>query len=545
MNSLLRSMLFVALASAAAPASASSHVILPEPDAKLTRIHSRFRWEPFENIVGNYLLRIVEDNGNAFPFMNGLPVMTHVVDASQPYAIIKDGLEFGKRYAWRAEALVGPGPVQRMETPTRRFEIEPLPSFIPPISLTVPQGAGPVEPGYVLFGHLGFPGSAFQDGLVIIVDENAEIVHFFHHAIDRPILDVRMLEEHNRRGRLLWLTNGRGFESTLDGRVLWATHPERTVHHEISPLPGGDNLAMVTDERVLPDSGGGPPQMWLGDAILRVDRHTRETKWEWSTFDDYSTQDVHPVHGTEDWTHGNAAVLDPATQRIYLSMRSIDRVTCLDFVTGDVLYNMGNQNYPGGDVAFGHNLFSHQHAPHPLPNGNVIIFDNGNETEPLSAPRQTRAVELTFDDRTNPTSASIAWKYDAVDDQDNPIFTPFVGDADRLPGGNTLVTLGSIATIDEVDAAGNLLWRMKVGVGAPMNIIYRSEKIPEVIVDTPGDADGDWDVDMADFARLQAAHGRTQLQFPDTLVDFDADGVLNPVDANLFGFWQTGPSRTR
>ncbi len=537
----------LSVAALAAPATAAAaQVILPTPGSTLTSIHTQFRWNAVPDVVGEYELRIIEDDGSMNPFSNGAAIQFHVVPSAEPRTVVTTGLEFGKPYAWQVTSYVGPPPLQRVDSEIYRFEIDPLPAFMPPVSLTVPAGAGPVEPGYVLFGHFGFPSSGFTDGLVITVDEQGEIVQFFHRTIARPITDVRMLQERNRRGRLMWLSDGRGFESTIDGDTLWATPTKFTVHHEISPLPGGDNLAMILDERFVEDVNGGPPQTWLGDAILHLDRHTRTTKVRWSVFDDYSTNDVHPIHGTADWTHGNAAVLDPLTGRVWASMRSLDRVSCIDFATGELLFNMGRESWPGQDVPFGDNLFSHQHAPQPLPNGHLMLYDNGNEIEPLGVPRQSRAIELAFDNPADPSDVSIVWSYDAQDDQGNPIFTPFVGDADRLTNGNTLVTLGAVALIDEVDASGALLWRLQVGVGAPLNIIYRAEKIPSVVADTPGDSDGDWDLDMADFALLQGAVARPGgMAFPDPLVDMDEDGTVDATDARLFGFWQTGPARPK
>ncbi len=541
MKPLLRT-LPAAVLLALAPAAAAQ-TILPRPGATLTRVHAQFRWEPIPQAVGDYELRVVEDDGSGNPFASG-SVQFHSAPAAEPRVNVTRGLEFGKAYAWRAVAWVGPPPLTRVAGPVHRFAIEPLPSFVPPLQLRVPPGAAPVEPGYVTFGHFGLPASGFTDGLVLTVDAQGEIVHFYHRRVARPITDVRMLTERNRRGRLSWISDGRGFETTIDGDTVWSTPAHFTVHHEMSPLPGGDHLAMVTDERFLDDPLGGQQQLWLGDAILRLDRHTREVVWSWSTFDGCSTLDVHPAHGTEDWTHGNAAVLDPATGRVWASFRSLDRVSCIDFATGDLLFHMGREDYPAGDVAFGHNLFSHQHAPQPLPGGNLVLYDNGNELEPLGTPRQTRAIELAFDDPDAPTDASIVWSYEALDGQGQPIFTPFVGDADRLPGGHTLVNLGSVATIDEVDAGGDLLWRLEVGTGVPFNLIYRAEKIPHLLHDTPGDSDGDWDLDMADFARLQAAVPRPGgAVFPDTLVDLDEDGRVDKLDARLFGRWQTGPAR--
>ena len=74
---------------------------------------------------------------------------------------------------------------------------------------------------------------------------------------------------------------------------------------------------------------------------------------------------------------------NPADNSVYYSAKHFSRITRIDFATGQIVYNMG-QDMPSGDTTFGDGLFHHQHAPEMLPNGNMLIFDNGNDREPPS-----------------------------------------------------------------------------------------------------------------------------------------------------------------
>jgi hypothetical protein len=149
---------------------------------------------------------------------------------------------------------------------------------------------------------------------------------------------------------------------------------------------------------------------------------------------------------------------------------------------------------PSGDADFGDNLFSFQHAPELLPNGNMVLFDNGNRrdhTDQNNATGVSKAIELQFTG-TPPTAAAIVWEFTL------PEYNAALGDADRLPGGNTLVTGGRSAALYEADTAGSEVWRLELPSGAPSYTIYRAERIPALIVDVPGDTDADGLADLVD-----------------------------------------------
>ena len=63
----------------------------------------------------------------------------------------------------------------------------------------------------------------------------------------------------------------------------------------------------------------------------------------------------------------------------------------------------------------------------------MVLFDNGNRRD---VPGISKAIEIEFTGAP-PTSAAITWEWTL------PGYSAFLGDADRLPGGNTLVTAGS------------------------------------------------------------------------------------------------------
>ena len=516
----------------------------PPEGRELDHVHVRFRWQPLKGLLGNYFLQVVEDNGQPDPFTGNPAVVFQQVLGGDPRTVVTDGLEFGKAYAWRAIALVAPLPGVRAATPTHRFTTKTLPSFAPVITVTRPPGAGPVQPGVTIFnrriGGNPLPGGL---GYLVGVDEDGEYVWFYEYAA-RRVTDARQVED----GHFYWLMGspvdapnpGRAVEMTLYGDVIWISpggEDDPYVHHECSRMPNGNGLVLTYEHRTFP---GMVPSDWRGDRIIEYDRHTHEIVGEWNSFDHYSLVD-HQLSGPGgDWTHGNSATFNPLDGCVYYSARHISRVTRIDWATKQVVYNMG-WDLPSGDATFGDNLFSYQHAPQLLPNGNMVLFDNGNYLFPLTDPRQSAAIELAFDDPDNPTSAQVVWRYDLVDDLGDPWLSPFLGDADRLANGNTLLTDGPDTALYEVDANSQLVWKIKVGVSFPDGAIYRAERIDSLVKDTPGDIDDDWDLDMHDLAVLQNHFDGPVPGFPEKLSDTDGNGSLDVDDFDHFFRWMSGP----
>ena len=98
----------------------------------------------------------------------------------------------------------------------------------------------------------------------------------------------------------------------------------------------------------------------------------------------------------------------------------------------------------------------HQHAPEIMPNGNIMIYDNGSYgANPFNAkPRRTkpfsRAVEYKINEET--MEVEIAWEYGS--DVDRIIYSGALGDADYLPQtGNVLITHGNLVAKDKKQSA--------------------------------------------------------------------------------------------
>jgi hypothetical protein len=502
--------------------------ICPPEGAALNYTHVRFEWTAVPGAI-TYDLQVVVDDGSPDPFSTALPVVDLSVAAAPPSTIVASGLEFATSYAWRVRGDDGaPLPWGA----TNRFDTAVLPA-IPTITVTTDPNHPNIEPGLTLFGIRSPAGLLDPSGLAVAVDQGGAPVWFM--TFPTVVRDLRLLDS----GRISFISDTRGWEIDLDGNVTWASpdDPNLSVHHELFPMPSGNFMALlyefedvfrevigdlnmdgavnitdlgllladfgcagggcagdvdgdgdtsITDVGLLLGSFGnsvGGLQLWRGDRIVEFDRATNQLVWDWRSFDNLSTDDFDAVvmsapgsfgaedNGSYDWTHANAVVYDAADDGVYLSARHLSRIVRIDYTTQQIVYQMGF-DMPSGDVDFGDNLFSFQHAPELLPNGNMLLFDNGNRRDHIvQTVGVSKAVELAFSGAPTPTSASIVWEYTL------PAYAALVGDADRLPGGNTLITSGPTTTLFEVDTAGNEVWKLELPAGLPNYLIYRAERI--------------------------------------------------------------------
>ena len=138
----------------------------------------------------------------------------------------------------------------------------------------------------------------------------------------------------------------------------------------------------------------------------------------------------------EEWAHGNG-LAEMANGDIVVSFRTISTVIIIDRKTGDIIWKLGAPPLCG------------QHAPTPLPNGNLLIFDNGphrlDHVMPFS-----RVIEV------EPATKQIVWEY--REKRESFFFSPRISNAQRLTNGNTLMCEGDFGRLFEVTATGEVVW---------------------------------------------------------------------------------------
>lgn len=304
--------------------------------------------------------------------------------------------------------------------------------------------------GYTLFA----PQTA--NGQVFLVDLHGELVHRWQ-LPQRPGRDAVILKNGNLGyngnhpespnlfpGWSVW--HGGAFsEVTPQGEVVWQ-HTDLLHHHDAQWLDNG-NLLYTTVAPLSPElaarvQGGIPGSEAEGgviyaDVVKEVNR-AGETVWEWRSWEHLRPED-YPLHSTFEryhWPMTNA-VSPGRDGKVILSMRSVSSVIAVSKHTDQVLWRLG------------HDLVAQQHCPSELDNGNVLVFDNGISRPHVSMPF-SRVLEI------DPLEQRIVWQY--ADSPGYAFFTPFMGGAQRLHNGNTLITEANFGRLFEVTPAGEVVW---------------------------------------------------------------------------------------
>jgi hypothetical protein len=138
-----------------------------------------------------------------------------------------------------------------------------------------------------------------------------------------------------------------------------------------------------------------------------------------------------------------------------ISMRNINSIAIVDGQTLKILWLWGPTN------------LTLQHNPTILPSGNVLVFNNGTKSSSI----------VEVDPRRN----TVVWRYAPSQD-----FLSYIrGACQRLPNGNTLITLSMPGYALEVTPDGKTVWKFanpSLGSGGVRYSIYRMTRfsVPEL-----------------------------------------------------------------
>ena len=314
-------------------------------------------------------------------------------------------------------------------------------------------------PGYTIF-------CSVSGHHATMVDLAGRIVHQWHH--DEGIQHLKLLES----GNLLIQTSplkdaggrehsggsaGAMIELTPAGETVWE-HRDIAQHHDYVRLANGNTVYLAWEPIPLTISNqilGGhaheddPEFMW-GDVVREVNPAGEIVK-EWVSWEhlDVAVDVICPLESHKEWTHANSLeVLDNGDWLI--SYRLTSTVVIVDHRSGELVWRWGPDNMAEAHdpKRWGPGELSHQHNAQMLPNGNIIVFDNGCHRK--RGPGFSRIVEIDKNTR------EFVWTYVA------PVILAFnsfmVSGCQRLPGGNTLITEGASGRLFEVTSKHKVVW---------------------------------------------------------------------------------------
>ena len=237
------------------------------------------------------------------------------------------------------------------------------------------------------------------------------------------------------------------YEMDMLGKVYTEYSLPGGYHHDYFEMENG-NLLIASDDF---DNEYGTVE----DYVVELDRDTGNIVKTFDLKDILKMEDGKGEDWIEyDWFHNNSVWYDKKTNSITLSGRHQDAVININYDSGELNWILGDstnwseeyQKYffkPLGDTEWQWA----QHAAMILPNGNVFVFDNGNnksknKDEYVSAENSySRGVIYKID--TEDMTAEEVWEYGK--ERGSEFYSPYISDVDYIGDNHYIVHSGGIS----------------------------------------------------------------------------------------------------
>ncbi|WP_070042542.1 aryl-sulfate sulfotransferase [Robinsoniella peoriensis] len=234
-------------------------------------------------------------------------------------------------------------------------------------------------------------------------------------------------------------------EFDLTGKIYNEYSIPGGSHHAAFEMPNGNLLigSCTTDFSNVEDR------------IVEIDRTTGEVVWELNLEELLDVTDGSSLNQTEkDWFHNNAVWYDEKTDTILISGRHVDAVIGVNKENKTLSWVMGNpEGWTTVDEKYffkpiGDN-FEWQYAQHNitmLPNGDVMVFDNGDSRTKKTQPDNAVAGDQVYSravvyhlDYDNMTIEQV-WEYGK--ERGPEWYSSFISGADYIGDNNYWITSG-------------------------------------------------------------------------------------------------------
>ncbi|MGI9291097.1 MAG: arylsulfotransferase family protein [Gammaproteobacteria bacterium] len=244
-----------------------------------------------------------------------------------------------------------------------------------------------------------------------------------------------------------------------DSNILWQNL--NNAHHDVDLLADGRIFVLTHHvESVSPEWPEGVKAPYIAETvtILDQDGNTLKTVSLLNAMREAryaaAAQYIEGGEGLGDIMHTNSIdVVEPDTLThipgakvgdALISVRNSDTLVLLDTEQEKVTW-----------AARG--VWHRQHDADLLENGNILLFDNQGG---LAGFKRTRILEI------DPRTMGIEWQY--PEDGANVMHSQVLGSQQRLPNGNTLITVSQEGRLLEVTQSGQLAWEFLL----PQILIY-------------------------------------------------------------------------
>ena len=192
------------------------------------------------------------------------------------------------------------------------------------------------------------------------------------------------------------------------------------------------------------------------------------------------------LRGEKDWLHSNSISYDNIRDQIVISLNSVSEIIIVDHSTtisesrghtggksgkgGDILYRWGNaQTYQAGS-RMEQRLFN-QHSVQFLRqvpgDGKILLFNNGkvpnrkwSTIDEIELPETEPNSGIYVKDKKNGFGPEgPAWSYGPKANHSNSFYCTHISGVQRLPNGNSLITMGPQGILVEITPNKEEVWR--------------------------------------------------------------------------------------
>jgi len=212
-----------------------------------------------------------------------------------------------------------------------------------------------------------------------------------------------------------------------------------TDEHEFQLLSNGHALMIAKEERSMSliDPDRNPNSTVIGNHIQEIDEN-QNLVFQWDCWDHFDLEDTY-IEDLDvlliDYVHMNSIAVD-TDGHLLISSRHLSECTKINRQTGEIMWRLGGKN---NEFSFINDTIqiSYQHDFRPVPGkaDHYTLFDNGNQRDI----KFSRVIELKLD--TVNMIAEKVWEYRPIPH----LFSRLMGNAQRLPNGNTLINWGDPA----------------------------------------------------------------------------------------------------
>ncbi|KYK19972.1 hypothetical protein AYK24_04485 [Thermoplasmatales archaeon SG8-52-4] len=382
-----------------------------------------------------------------------------------------------------------------------------------PLSLTYSVNNTKKSCSFISEGQILF--APMQSTFTYLLESNKEINHTWPSSYT-PGEAVYLLEDGSilRAIKLSLAGGGAGGgvqRITWEGDLIWDFRyntDDYLSHHDIEPLPNG-NILMIAWETMTRaealDAGRDPNKLFGNylwpDHVIEVEPtgpSSGDIVWEWHAWDhmiqdydsdkkNYGVVEDHPElidinfgSSTNDWMHSNSIDYHPEFDQIILSVHNFNEIWVIDHSTtteeaaghtggnsgmgGDILYRWGNPRaYKRGSIT-DQKFFGQHDASWVEPGcpgeGNILVFNNGNGRpgvdyssidEIVPPVDESGNYEITIGEPFGPDEQ--IWIYNT------DFYAWYIGGAQRMPNGNTLICTGPTGKILDVNYDKEIVWQ--------------------------------------------------------------------------------------